>query len=526
MGLRYRKSYNFKGFRINFSKSGIGYSYGIPGLRYTVTANGKQRLTSSIPGTGISYVKEFGGKSKDNILETDYSNYEKIQNIDINYSTVEYSELINECQRWLNAWYTNKKLIIYTNVISVLILFILFIFSSNIFVYAIILFITIFIVNFVGIYNLIYLSSNKINFDYEFNVKDNLYEKLLNLLKNEPKSEKIWYIENIVNNIEKRKNAGAVRSVDLRKLIITNDTPCFMTTNVKCFNLKFLNENIYILPDKVLILKQKRVTAINLKSINIELNTEIFSEFGELASDSEVLYYTWKYVNNNGTPDRRFKDNKQIPVCKYGQIDISSSDGLHVVVMTSNYYNAIEFYRKWLIFSNVLNKTYKIYNNLNKKDRIFENSDSDLDFNESSDGIMYYNFNYSGSAYLLSDEYNGNYDRKYLILNKNKLYAFGKNNINNLKKINSRDLILLNEKDKGLIAIGTSTGKSYISIDDNIYSLELSNILKLDEPVTINELQLMLGESFESGGNLQFISLDTIRLIIEKVESNIRKTLV
>ena len=38
MGLRYRKSVKLGGLRINFSKSGVGYSYGVKGLRYTKTA--------------------------------------------------------------------------------------------------------------------------------------------------------------------------------------------------------------------------------------------------------------------------------------------------------------------------------------------------------------------------------------------------------------------------------------------------------------------------------------------------------
>ena len=32
---------------------------------------------------------------------------------------------------------------------------------------------------------------------------------------------------------------------------------------------------------------------------------------------------TWRYVNKKGGPDLRFKDNPQIPLYRYGQIDIS-----------------------------------------------------------------------------------------------------------------------------------------------------------------------------------------------------------
>lgn len=64
MGLRFRKSIGAGPFRINFSRSGIGYSVGTKGYRVTKTANGKIRKTASIPGTGVSYVTETSAKKK------------------------------------------------------------------------------------------------------------------------------------------------------------------------------------------------------------------------------------------------------------------------------------------------------------------------------------------------------------------------------------------------------------------------------------------------------------------------------
>lgn len=60
MGIRFRKSIGNKFFRVNVSKSGIGYSAGIKGARITKTAKGTTRTTASIPGTGLSYVNESG----------------------------------------------------------------------------------------------------------------------------------------------------------------------------------------------------------------------------------------------------------------------------------------------------------------------------------------------------------------------------------------------------------------------------------------------------------------------------------
>ena len=66
MEFRFRKSFGGKYFIVNISKSGIGYSYGVPELRRTKLVNRRTRTTVSIKGTRISYVTEAKGKNKIN----------------------------------------------------------------------------------------------------------------------------------------------------------------------------------------------------------------------------------------------------------------------------------------------------------------------------------------------------------------------------------------------------------------------------------------------------------------------------
>lgn len=60
MGTRFRKSVKLGPFRINLSKSGVGWSVGNKYARYTRKANGGTRVTTTLPGTGISHVEELG----------------------------------------------------------------------------------------------------------------------------------------------------------------------------------------------------------------------------------------------------------------------------------------------------------------------------------------------------------------------------------------------------------------------------------------------------------------------------------
>lgn len=65
MGFRFRKSKSFGPFKVNLSKSGIGWSFGGKGFRFTKRADGKTQTTYSVPGTGISYV-DVKGESNNN----------------------------------------------------------------------------------------------------------------------------------------------------------------------------------------------------------------------------------------------------------------------------------------------------------------------------------------------------------------------------------------------------------------------------------------------------------------------------
>lgn len=66
MGWSFRKSVSVGPFRINLSKSGVGYSLGGGGFRTGVNARGRRYSSFSIPGTGMRYAT--GGKGSKGCL--------------------------------------------------------------------------------------------------------------------------------------------------------------------------------------------------------------------------------------------------------------------------------------------------------------------------------------------------------------------------------------------------------------------------------------------------------------------------
>lgn len=66
MGLRFRKSIKVApGVKLNLNKNSASVTVGTKGAHYTVNSNGKKTTSTSIPGTGLSYVSaKNGGKKK------------------------------------------------------------------------------------------------------------------------------------------------------------------------------------------------------------------------------------------------------------------------------------------------------------------------------------------------------------------------------------------------------------------------------------------------------------------------------
>ena len=64
MGWSFRRSITIGPFRINFSKSGISYSFGLAGFRTGVNSKGRRYSSMSVPGTGLRYNKSHSTKKK------------------------------------------------------------------------------------------------------------------------------------------------------------------------------------------------------------------------------------------------------------------------------------------------------------------------------------------------------------------------------------------------------------------------------------------------------------------------------
>ena len=329
MGFRFRKSIGGKYFKINISKSGIGYSYGIPGYRKSIMPNGRKRTTYSIPGTGLSYVSESKGGNKSNsenipkINENTFEINNDIDNVDnCLYEESSHEEFVKALKKAKTYW---------TWSITMIVLGLIFLFGATILLGIAMLG--------VGAYLYYYFKNElKVNIEYEIEEGENSYKEFKEVWLQINRGKKIWEIVS-ESKVETRKNAGASRNVNR---IITKfeevKLPYLNVGNEKVLKLKLRKKEIIFLKDKILIFDKSKIASVDYNDINLQLSDQKFVERENVPKDATIVEYTWEYVNNNGTPDKRFTNNRQIPICLYGKINISDKNETFLIeLQMSNY---------------------------------------------------------------------------------------------------------------------------------------------------------------------------------------------
>lgn len=112
-----------------------------------------------------------------------------------------------------------------------------------------------------------------------------------------------------------------------------------MKSNVQALFLQNANgADLYIYPNFIVMYsKNKDFAVIGLDEINLQQSYVRFTETQGVPADTKIIDQTWAKVNKNGTRDKRFKGNYQIPVVRYGEIKLRTTTGVHEEYQFSNY---------------------------------------------------------------------------------------------------------------------------------------------------------------------------------------------
>lgn len=321
MGFRFRKSINLGGFRVNLSKTGIGYSFGVPGLRFTQMANGRTRRTFSIPGTGLSYVDESKG---DGSYSGDKQyNYDEHNQLEYSSSVETSEDTFNEFVQLMNKLRNRDRIfqfmLILTTVIALFSHPILFLFPICL------LCIRLFCQN-------LFTVDNR----YEFlSCADEWYAILNIMLYIISLNKKVSLIENQYSTTNYKYNSGANYLIDSKNATIRPQFLKYIKLEYAPYTIRIKNKIFYFLPNLILADDGHKYSWIDYKDLDCSVDTARFIE-ENVPSDATVVDHTWKYTNKEGGPDRRFNDNYQIAICQYCEVRCFNNKGFDITLQLSN----------------------------------------------------------------------------------------------------------------------------------------------------------------------------------------------
>lgn len=362
--MRFRRRVKlFPGVNINFSKSGISTTIGVRGASINIGKQGTY-LNTGIPGTGIYDRQKIGGSKP---KEHQYYPNEFIQDDDIGAIKSEKaesttSEGLHELKETLMECYQER--IDLKNEISKTRLKLFF--STILLILSCLIIIGFFVK---GIKQLrkdlddslkdlkVQLQNCFINIDMVLDLGfENKYQELLDKYKSLITIHRIWDLTSSVS-VDRIATRSAA-STEIKRKLIKFGYGNIDIIKSKYEALHFENASggdLYIYPAFIaLVDSYKKFGLIDIRELDFSFHGQRFIEDESVPKDALVVGSTWLKVNKNGTPDKRFKENRQIPICQYGELTLKSKTGLNEAYHFSSYDKSAKFAEIFLDYQNII----------------------------------------------------------------------------------------------------------------------------------------------------------------------------
>lgn len=140
-----------------------------------------------------------------------------------------------------------------------------------------------------------------------------------------------------------RYTGGTDTLPDLKLIEFTKDKPPLLDLDFDVWHLRAFNRDFFFMPDHILVYDGAEIGGLSYGNLNLATNKEVTQVRGEATctSDAKVVGTTYRFVNNDGSPDRRFNNNIEIPLIEYGVLDFSGQ-GLNLTLFVSDQTRAFQ----------------------------------------------------------------------------------------------------------------------------------------------------------------------------------------
>jgi hypothetical protein len=130
-------------------------------------------------------------------------------------------------------------------------------------------------------------------------------------------------------------SAGASQGLQFSSAALNLGQAPGVAANIDVPLLKTGRTTLAFFPDRVLAFQGRAVGAVSYANLQAVVERTRYVESESVPNDATVVDRTWQYVNKAGGPDRRFKDNRELPICAYSKLLLSTSDGLDIRLLGS-----------------------------------------------------------------------------------------------------------------------------------------------------------------------------------------------
>lgn len=153
----------------------------------------------------------------------------------------------------------------------------------------------------------------------------------------------IWHLKGRAEVLDRKYHAGAAAVVSRAPASVGQRLPPYMASNIDPIVIALSKITLYCFPDRILVYRDNDVGAVAYDSLTCESTDSPFIEEGTPPMDAKVIDHTWRYVNKDGGPDRRFNNNPQLAICRYDEVTLRSGSGLNEILQLSRAAVASDF---------------------------------------------------------------------------------------------------------------------------------------------------------------------------------------
>jgi hypothetical protein len=144
-----------------------------------------------------------------------------------------------------------------------------------------------------------------------------------------------WRLKSQVAVADWKRNAGSNSALIRHHSKIGKQNPNLLKTNVEVWGIDAGNIKLYLLPDRFFVFQDGVYSAVSYSEVQASLQDLEYVEQESLPSDATVIGKTWKYVRRDGGADRRFNNNRQLPIVRYGVVAFSSPNFVAYLIISS-----------------------------------------------------------------------------------------------------------------------------------------------------------------------------------------------